>query len=237
MSHESRTDTTKLPVPTDPDVNAPVRATTVADQWISVPGEWWNGELDRLRLPARPLELSVQDERQGLSRRDVWRHADAALADDEALLGLLLHSLAWGAGHRLRLCRKRLESVADDVAATVAVLRQAAEISRSDPVAAYSTLYPGGGAAIRWLGPAFGTKFLYFAGGGNPNHPSLILDSQVATVLHRRGWTSLRSGGRWPATTYGRYCDLLRRWATEMSHGGNKPTAPDQLEHWLFAEA
>jgi hypothetical protein len=101
------------------------------------------------------------------------------------------------------------------------LLRRAAELSRTDAAAAYEVLYPRRRSAIKGLGPSFGTKFLYFAGGGDPGHPSLILDSYVAAALHGHGWTSLRGGG-WPAWTCQRYCDLLSRWAAPLSIAGDR---------------
>jgi hypothetical protein len=40
----------------------------------------------------------------------------------------------------------------------------------------------------------------------------------------------------WPPWTYGRYCDLLTRWASTLSGdpSGSEHVAPDQIEHWLF---
>jgi ABC-type transport system substrate-binding protein len=60
--------------------------------------------------------------------------------------------------------------------------------------------------AIAHLGPALFTKYLYFAGAGAPDHPSLILDSRVAVALVDIRWTSLRPETGWPAETYQRYC-------------------------------
>ncbi|WP_424307558.1 hypothetical protein [Gordonia sp. (in: high G+C Gram-positive bacteria)] len=100
--------------------------------------------------------------------------------------------------------------------------------ARRDPLAAYSLLRPGRRNAIRYLGPAFFTKFLYFAGGGDPHHRSLILDSRVASTLRTHGWDSLRAGGNRPAATYSRYTELIARWSSELGCRG------DVIEMWLF---
>lgn len=99
----------------------------------------------------------------------------------------------------------------------------------SAPASAFALLRPGNSNAIRYLGPSFFTKFLYFAGGGAPDHPCLILDRVVATRLRDRcGWTSLHREGPWPAETYERYCGLLARWGQETGR------APDEIELKLF---
>jgi hypothetical protein len=85
-----------------------------------------------------------------------------------------------------------------------------------------------------WV-PAFFTKYLYFAGAGDPRHPCVILDSRVAAALVRIGWTSLHTKGGWPAITYSRYLDLLGRWSSELG-SGRQDGSPrlDLLERWLF---
>lgn len=106
--------------------------------------------------------------------------------------------------------------------------RAAARTARTDPAAAYTLIYPGGGTLVASLGPAFLTKFLYFAGHGAAGHPCQILDSRVASALAKAGWASLGPHGGWPPATYQRYCDLLARW------GGQLQVRPDILERWLF---
>ncbi|RFZ63006.1 hypothetical protein DE4576_04945 [Mycobacterium marinum] len=79
------------------------------------------------------------------------------------------------------------------------------------------------------LGPAFFTKYLYFAGGGQPQHPCAILDANVALALQKTcGWTSLPLKG-WLASAYQRYATLLQMWVDEHSRR-------DTLERWLFEE-
>ncbi|MEU3642239.1 hypothetical protein AB0E59_02580 [Lentzea sp. NPDC034063] len=77
----------------------------------------------------------------------------------------------------------RLTIIAADVPRCEDLLTRAADLSRSDPPSAFALLRPGNSNAIRYLGPSFFTKFLYFAGGGAPDHPCLILDRVVATRL------------------------------------------------------
>ncbi|MGW6443383.1 8-oxoguanine DNA glycosylase OGG fold protein [Lentzea sp. NPDC055074] len=176
---------------------------------------WWHDEISRRGLPGTPPSERL------LTRDDVRGAGD--------VFTLLWWSLAWGAGLRLRLNARRLDSIARDLPRCEELLTKAADLSRHDPFAAYSLLRPGHSNAIRYLGPAFFTKFLYFAGRGAPGHPCLILDSRVATVLRERcGWDSLHRTGPWPAETYERYCGLLARWAQESGR------AADTIEFMLF---
>lgn len=220
-----------------------VEHVTVADrteelfgQSVTVNAGWWNRELAALGLPGSVEAVAdgerVVDGRGTITRADLFDLAGTALADDAddaATLSLLWRASAWGAGTSGRNMRRRMKSVRQDPAGFAALLREAGVVGRTDPRAAYELLYPRRRTAIRFLGPAFFTKFLYFAGAGAPDHPSLILDARVAAALNtsidRRG---LRYGG-WKSETYQGYCLLLERWARE--HG----VRADVIEHRLFA--
>ena len=128
----------------------------------------------------------------------------------------------------------RLDAVALDPTGAAKILREAGQLSVTDPEAAFARLRPGRRNVVSYLGPAFFTKYLYFAGAGDANHRSLILDARVATALNERcGWKTLHRKGPWPALTYERYCNLLTDWACEAKTD-NRTVAADELERWLF---
>ncbi|MEU4693765.1 hypothetical protein [Actinoplanes sp. NPDC023714] len=137
-----------------------------------------------------------------------------------------------------RLGRKRLAAVAADVGAARGVLATAAALAHHNPREAYAVLFPGDRrTAIRYLGAAFFTKYLYFCPGATAGKQAPILDDRVARALStRHGWASLRTGGSWPAMTYERYCRLLSRWAGEASKAQGHEVWPDQMERWLFGD-
>jgi hypothetical protein len=166
-----------------------------------------------------------------MRRGDVFALADQAVDDPNGALNLLWNALAWGSGSRRRNNKARIASVARDRDTAAGILQRAAELSRTDPLAAYDTLYPQNSTAISYLGPAFFTKFLYFAGGGAAGHQCCILDENVALALHKTcGWQSLPLKN-WLATAYERYAALLARWVCEHSLQRR-----DVIERWLFEE-
>ncbi|WP_181771248.1 8-oxoguanine DNA glycosylase OGG fold protein [Amycolatopsis pittospori] len=198
-------------VPTSP------RRDTVDAHAIRIRHRWWQDAVTARKLPG-PAPTAPT-----LTRADVWK-------SDGDVFALLWRTLAWGSGSHLRQNSQRLNSIQKDVPRAEDLLTRAAEESRRDPERAYAILRPEKRNLITGLGPSFFTKFLYFAGGGAPDHPCLILDRVVATALREHcGWDSLHRAGPWPADSYGRYCGLLARWAEE--HG----CAPDELERSLFA--
>jgi hypothetical protein len=118
-----------------------------------------------------------------------------------------------------------------------ALLMTAATRASTDAWGAYDLLNPGGKPAIAYLGPAFSTKFLNFAGGGTPDHPCSILDSRVTFALHHSGWDSLPADSTgWPTATYERYLQFLRRWAALAEDELDRAVAYDEIEYWLFGK-
>jgi len=203
---------TELPAPT---TLTPASPKAVREQAIVVDPAWWESALRAAGVDAKPLRVRLDDRgRTVLWREDVWHVADDR---DYDVLDLLWHSMAWGAGRYRRLCRARMASVKRAPAAAIELLEAARERSAAEPGRAYELLHPGGKGALRFLGPAFGTKYLYFAGAGRGSHRSLILDSRVAESLRAlSGWSDLPAGA-WSADTYERYCDVLEGWREARS--------------------
>lgn len=192
------------------------RQVAVDDHAIVIRQQWWQQAITTRGLPGTVPVTTT------LTRAAVWAPTDDVFT-------LLWRTLAWGSGSHLRQNSRRLDSIKADVPRAAELLNQAAVESRRDPARAYAELRHGRHNQISGFGPSFFTKFLYFAGGGAPEHPCLILDRVVATALRDHcGWTSLHRTGPWPPETYERYCHLLARWAKEHH------CAPDELELTLF---
>jgi hypothetical protein len=214
----------------------------VARHRVTVDLDWWNDRLATYGLRGGPLVgvdadgTPVHTGRADIRRADLFALGLGAAESGDAALRLLWHSLAWGTGTKPKLCQKRMGAIAGAPDDTANLLRVAGAAACRDAVDAYRLLYPHDRRyAIKYLGAAFFTKYLYFAGGGSADLPAFILDDRVARALHDRcGWTSLRRGGFWPAWTYGRYCRLLARWAGEESKACGRDVRPDEIELWLF---
>ncbi|MET7309246.1 hypothetical protein ABZS68_19650 [Streptomyces sp. NPDC005571] len=133
-----------------------------------------------------------------------------------------------------------------------AVLAQAIALLATDgAVAGYRRL----SGAIAGLGPAFFTKFLYFAGGAVADAPGpcpLILDQRIARVL--RAYTTrlgeeigleepaklaawLWSDGGWTPHRYDMYLRWTHGATVRLAGSTHWPLAPDLLELALFSGA
>lgn len=207
---------------------------------VTVDLSWWNEALRSHALAGGPIcgyrdGKEVSSGRATITRADLFRQSAAARETKEGAQRLLWHSLAWGSGLKVRKNLQRMETFSHLPGGGEALV-EAAVLAGANPLDAYERLRPRGVNLVTHLGPAFFTKFLYFAGGREPENQSLILDSVVAQALKRRGWSSLRSAG-WPAPTYGRYLELVERWrgsAADSGAGNSELPRRDLIEKYLF---
>jgi hypothetical protein len=207
------------------------RSKRIHEHWVPINLQWWDDALRTRQLPGGPLQVTYGAGRAGISRGALFELATDKTADGE--LRLLWHTLAWGGGMKARLMNKRLDSITADPARATEALRTAAAAARTSPADAFEVLYPLGRTFLKYLGPAFFTKYLYFAGGGSPTHPCVILDRVTADRLRSHGWGGVRSAG-WSTSTYVRYCELLACWARHASVRIGRDVVADEIELWLF---
>jgi hypothetical protein len=90
---------------------------------------------------------------------------------------------------------------------------------------AYSLL--GGDCRLRGLGPAFGTKYLYFCPQSAAGPRALIFDRLVAAWLAQHADVRL-SPVSWSSKTYRHYLELVRSWADALG------VACDEVEQCIF---
>jgi hypothetical protein len=196
----------------------------------------WPDVLDTLPTSSRSTETRTL---RLVSRSDVFSLAAEASEPWSALSAYVVVA-AWGAGMSARGRVRSLRSLTSAAAvgkleAVGRNLMEAADLARSGSVvAAYAALHgrgpDEGGLRVTHLGPAYGTKVLYFAAYENraDGLPALILDSRVATGL---GWltkTEWPTDG-WTSGEYRAYLELAVHWAYLWG------SEPDIVERVLFA--
>lgn len=195
---------------------------------------WWNRHE---HLPGRPVMAEKHTSgAHPLSREEIFTLADDATTDETgtAALTLLWHVLAWGTGVSQRGNAKRINAVTADLPRNGQLLQQAAELSRRDANEAFQKLRPKRNA-IRYLGPNFSTKFLYFAGGGNVDHPCVIVDGRVrATLFRETGDSRFAPKSQYNAADYRAVLEQLGAWACAASTAVDRSVAVDEVERWAF---
>ncbi len=226
---------TDAQLPEDIRTNLPGR-NAVMTQAIVVDSSRWNRVLAERGLAPATGKLADSG-RITLTRKDVFNCGEQQVTADNAFQ-LLYCSLAWGLGLTGSRLHQRLDQIAEHQDLAGRLLVSAWESVRAGaPVSeAYGVLTTNKGAGqIPWFGPAFSTKFLYFAQGSAIEPRHLILDEVVARNLRDDVWPSSPGGAWWPET-YQRYCDLLTRWAASASAESQvgRKVAADEIEYALF---
>jgi len=227
--------TIPLPFRGDP----PDRRDAVLRQSIPFnPAQW------RLRLPDPSLwpdELSGDVDGQTWPSVDREQVLDIGLraTDPVGATHTYVAAAVWGTGTQargvVRRCRPFVDMSPSDgdpvgtpLAAAVGLLLD----RDGGPVAAYDALHSNGQFRVPYIGPAFGTKVLYFSGFDRVvgRRQPLILDRFVAAALnHLCGFDWPTTDGGWTTEQYAAYLHIAHTWADEWG------CRPDVVERVLFS--
>ncbi|AXJ11419.1 hypothetical protein CFN17_18730 [Arthrobacter sp. PM3] len=146
--------------------------------------------------------------------------------------------MAWGTGTRHRLNLKRIDAVYQDLPRAEGILRSAYIDASTSARDGYTSMRgPRNTNAFKFLGPAFFTKVLYFAGAGDPGHPCLIVDDRVlATLRAEAGPDDKRFSYRYgyPVSTYESAVNVMQDWASTAADDLGREIAADEVERWAF---
>jgi hypothetical protein len=171
------------------------------------------------------LGLRSSQRRRSRTLASVLRRAAESPAEARRAF---LAVMAWGYG-RVGYGPFRVRRLLDAAPDAGAELQAAASALReAGPVAAYARLGDHGVARLAGLGPAFGTKFLYFCSPAG-DQPALILDRLMSRWLRDNAGLAVNEI-RWSVSTYRRYLASMYGWAGELA------VASDELEMCIFSE-
>lgn len=174
-------------------------------------------------IPAHAGLMKALPER--IDRELVRTLAHTAAGGDGQAMTAFVAAMVWGYGRTgygpWRTCR-----VLEQNPAVVTHLRRAAEIQASAG-AVESYRYLANEGRMRYLGPAFATKFLHFVPQCDGGPPALILDAVVSRAIAAMTGVRLRSTV-WRTTTYERYLDLVAGWSDVLG------VEPETVEMLLF---
>jgi hypothetical protein len=197
------------------------------------PEKWREALPDPVLWPPELDALPVADGSRWpqVDRRAVFRVAERA-NERVGAAQTFVAAAVWGTGtaalgrvRRLRAFDADRDVVVDHLATAVQTL------GTKGPVEAYDYLHGNRENLVRYLGPSFGTKVLYFAGYGNSasDRRPLILDQYVALAINRLCGLDWSIRGDWTTAQYAEYLDLAHSWAIDWR------TGPDVIERVLFS--
>lgn len=189
------------------------------------PGVDWNRTLWEEKFPAYSTlfaELPVPLDRPAVQGRCEKLHCGAFRADEAFLL-----TMVWGygvTGYGWWRTKRVLEHNADIGPQLTAV----AMMLHTDNGAMLAYRALADDRRLQFLGPAFGTKFLYFCS-ASARHPALILDQLVAKWLRVNTTLSL-DPVPWNSETYAQWLNHAYSWADSLH------IRPDELESCVFED-
>lgn len=162
---------------------------------------WTNRWPQSLPIPT----LLNGEERQHVNRSELFAMAKK-VSSAESILDLYVAVCAWGTGTKAQRVARVVKPLHED-GALDALHRSFHKAQSIDPVEAYQHLNLTSEDRIKGFGPAFFTKWLYFAAYDDPERHELrrplIFDDRVVRAL---GWATVPN--RQPSSAYGRYLDL-----------------------------
>jgi hypothetical protein len=172
----------------------------------------WNRERWQALDPRYPKIASHKTFIAGLpnriGREDVRGYAAGAAKSPDRAVEAFIASMVWGFGSTgYGVYRtNRILTVNPDAPER---LHSVAQILTSDgPVEGYRAM--ANEQRLKWLGPAFGTKYLYFCSADD--NPALVLDALVAVWLNQHCGTNLRPW-QWSTLQYEKYVTDMASWA------------------------
>ncbi len=206
------------------------------------PRHWLARWPQGLEIPLFLRQDDDADARRAVTRDDLFALAASGISTPSEAVNFYTAVCAWGTGPYVRGVTRVIRPLRDPLAPgrLLEGLTAAAECGAGsgDPVEVYRQFLRGGSWRIRYLGPAFFTKLMYFVAGAPvppeearsstdgssvSAHP-LILDSRVARAL---GWS--RWWG-WSPEQYGEYLEM----AGELRDLWCPQVPVDVVEYQLF---
>jgi hypothetical protein len=164
---------------------------------------------------------------QGLDRARLQDVGASAATDPRSAEFAFIAVMAWGFGNVGYGPFRTQRILTETPNAAELLLSVAKTVSSQGAIAGYRRLATD--CRLRYLGPSFGTKFLYFTQPRDGRPRALILDAFVSRWLGRKTDHNFAVAA-WSESTYDEYLDLVHGWAAALG------CEPDVLEYLMFQE-
>jgi hypothetical protein len=211
------------------------RSEHILSHGFSLATPWWKGELEKASwTPSGPIAEPTDIVR--IDRHRLFEIASEVQTGGLDPVDFALSVILWGSGSSRRNNRARIRSIVDSDGRSV--LRNALDLATTDPEASFATFQPKRRNALAYVGPAFFTKIMYFAGAGNESHNAYIVDHRVLRTLSRTdAGTGLRAIHNYGPSTYRQARSALEEIAAAARLSEYPELANctgDLVERWAF---
>jgi hypothetical protein len=196
---------------------------------------WWKAELRHAAwTPSGPLADPIDTVR--IDRQRLFGMASEIRSGDIDPVDFALSVILWGSGSSRRNNRARIHSIVDFQGRLA--LGQALELASTDADASFAAFRTNGRNTFAYLGPAFFTKLMHFAGAGNRAHGAYIVDFRVLRTLSQTSaGAGLQAIHNYGPSTYRQACSALEAIASVARESGYPElvdSTGDLVERWAF---
>lgn len=162
-----------------------------------------------------------------LGRTALRRVCTDALGDARSAKRALVAVMVWGHGDNGYAQDRTTKILSNASQAADKLLAVARTLATDGALAAYRRLGDGLDCRLGRLGPAFGTKYLYFCQPEGQELMALIHDKTVSEWIASHAGLTL-SSEQWSVPTYRAYLRQMHDWAADLS------CQPDDVELGIF---
>ncbi|GAA4282952.1 hypothetical protein GCM10022261_04830 [Brevibacterium daeguense] len=197
----------------------------------------WNPEIWIRGLPEY-AEFFEDLGSEGLDRVQAVEKSPEVV-DEETAVRVFLLAMLWGYG-RAGYGPFRTKRILDRPEAKAELLEVAQVAQQEGGLAAFARVAERRQQSrefLKWLGPAFGTKYIYFV---TAKHPELQPAPVMDAVVDR--WFGTHAPGRrivvndWDTRSYQTFLDSLTEWAEAIDENFGHDIRIDDVEYMIFAE-
>lgn len=203
-----------------------------------VPSRWnrksWTNQLGQYEEFFNGLKIDRIDRKQAVQL------SPHKVTNEEEAVQVFLLAMLWGYGlvgygpFRTRRIMDRPEAVAE--------LLEVAQVAQRDGgLAAFQLIADrrsgGTKSFLKWLGPAFGTKYIYFlTAKSNPEKPAPVMDAVVYRWFRKHSPDRKVRVDFWHTPSYKQFLDCLEEWAFDITQQFGQEVRLDDVEYLIFAE-
>lgn len=224
-------------------MNTPDALITTYERWqtagrpTQVPSKWnrnsWTNQLGKYKEFFNSLEDDRIDRKQAVQLSPI-------VTNEEEAVKVFLLAMLWGYGlvgygpFRTRRILDRPEAAAE--------LLEVAQVAQSDGgLAAFKLIADrrngGERSFLKWLGPAFGTKYIYFlTAKNNPQEPAPVMDAVVYRWFRKHAPDRKLRVDFWHTPSYEQFLNSLEEWAADITQQFDQEIQIDDVEYLIFAE-
>lgn len=224
-------------------MTTPDALTTTYERWqkagrpTQIPSKWnrksWTNQLGQYEEFFNGLTNDLIDRKQAVQLSPTVTNEDDAVQ-------VFLLAMLWGYGlvgfgpFRTRRILDRPEAAAE--------LLEVAQTAQSDGgLTAFKLIAErrsgDGRTFLKWLGPAFGTKYIYFlTAKNNPQEPAPVMDAVVYRWFRKHAPDRMLRVDFWHTTSYELFLNSLEEWASDIAQRFGQEVPIDDVEYLIFAE-